>query len=98
MTSTNKYVFCSPASAFGTSCGSNRHFFFDNNFGSTSSDWDFKAASFSKQMKCCSSVLLLAAAQETYETFKNYYVISDTRSCLMRVFVGPASTFGTSLA
>ena len=48
---------------------------------------------------CARSAFLLRktpAAKETYQTFKNYFVISDTLNCLMRVFVGPASTFGTS--
>ena len=48
---------------------------------------------------CAPSAFLLRktpAAKETCQTLKNYFVISDTRSCLMRVFVGPASTFGTS--
>ena len=48
---------------------------------------------------CAHSAFLLRktpAAPETYKTHKNYFVIADTRSCLMRGFVGPDSTFGTS--
>ena len=43
----------------------------------------------------CEIIRKTATAQEAYQTFKNYFVIFDTRSCLMRVFVGPASTVGT---
>ena len=45
---------------------------------------------------CARSAILLhktPAAKETYPI-----AVSDTRSCLQRGFVGPASTFGTSWA
>ena len=44
----------------------------------------------------CEKMRKTLAAKETYQTFKNYFVIFDTRSCLMHVFLGPASTCGTS--
>ena len=58
------------------------------------------ASLYSILCKCCipfvKKMRKTPATKEAYQTFKNYFVIFDTHSCLMRVFVGPVSTFGTS--